>query len=165
MSQSTKSRRTTLLSNNPRAGGAAGSPEAAAYLEVARLVTAKLAPTGASARKPFPNIVYALDLTKPDSQAVLHDLAKRTDIASPDEAPLSILVPSFMVSELKTAFQIGFAIFLPFIVIDVVVASVLMSMGMFMLPPPMIALPFKILLFVLVDGWHLISRSLVAGFG
>jgi flagellar biosynthetic protein FliP len=71
---------------------------------------------------------------------------------------------AFVTSELKKAFQIGFALFLPFIVIDVVVASVLMSMGMFMLPPPMIALPFKILLFVLVDGWTLIVQGLVSSF-
>jgi len=75
-----------------------------------------------------------------------------------------VLIPAFVISELKTAFQLGFLIFLPFLVIDMVVASVLMSMGMMMLPPMMISLPFKILLFVLVDGWHLIVRSLVLSF-
>ena len=81
-----------------------------------------------------------------------------------DDIPLTALVPAFAISELKTAFQIGFMIFVPFLVIDMVVASVLMSMGMMMLPPVMIALPFKILLFVMVDGWHLVIRSLLLSF-
>lgn len=81
-----------------------------------------------------------------------------------EEIPLTSLVPAFVISELKTAFQIGFMIFVPFLVIDMVVASVLMSMGMMMLPPVMIALPFKVLLFVLVDGWHLVVRSLLYTF-
>lgn len=83
---------------------------------------------------------------------------------SVDEIPLTALVPAFAISELKTAFQIGFMIFVPFLVIDMVVASILMSMGMMMLPPVMIALPFKILLFVMVDGWYLIVRSLLLSF-
>lgn len=82
-----------------------------------------------------------------------------------DEIPTSILIPAFMISELKTAFQIGFVLFLPFLVIDMVVASVLLSMGMMMLPPVMVSLPFKLLLFVLVDGWYLIVGSLVKSFG
>ncbi|NEU29360.1 flagellar type III secretion system pore protein FliP [bacterium LRH843] len=81
-----------------------------------------------------------------------------------DDIPLTALVPAFAISELKTAFQIGFLIFVPFLVIDMIVASVLMSMGMMMLPPVMIALPFKILLFVLVDGWYLIVQSLLLSF-
>lgn len=88
-------------------------------------------------------------------------------IESPDsiqEIPLTALVPAFAISEIKTAFQIGFMIFIPFLVIDMVVASVLMSMGMMMLPPVMISLPFKILLFVLVDGWYLIVKSLLQSF-
>ncbi len=80
------------------------------------------------------------------------------------DIPLTTLVPAFAISELKTAFQMGFMIFIPFLVIDMAVASVLMSMGMMMLPPVMISLPFKILLFVLVDGWYLISQSLLEGF-
>jgi flagellar biosynthesis protein FliP len=81
-----------------------------------------------------------------------------------DEIPLTALVPAFAISEIKTAFQIGFMIFVPFLVIDMVVASILMSMGMMMLPPVMIALPFKILLFVMIDGWHLVVRSLLLSF-
>lgn len=73
-------------------------------------------------------------------------------------------MPAFAISELKTAFEIGFLIYLPFLVIDMVVASVLMSMGMFMLPPAMVSLPFKLLLFVMVDGWHLLIKSLVQSF-
>jgi len=80
------------------------------------------------------------------------------------ETPLSIVVPAFVLSELKTAFQIGFILYVPFLVIDMVVASILMSMGMMMLPPVMISLPFKILLFVLVDGWNLVVRSLMVSF-
>ncbi|MHA6251283.1 flagellar type III secretion system pore protein FliP [Oceanobacillus sp. CAU 1775] len=80
------------------------------------------------------------------------------------DIPLMTLIPAFAISELKTAFQIGFMIFIPFLVIDMAVASVLMSMGMMMLPPVMISLPFKILLFVLVDGWYLITHSLLSGF-
>ena len=80
------------------------------------------------------------------------------------ELPLSIVVPAFAISELKTAFQIGFIIYIPFLVIDLVVSSTLMSMGMFMLPPAMISLPFKLLLFVMVDGWNLLVKSLIESF-
>ncbi|MDA1098913.1 MAG: flagellar type III secretion system pore protein FliP [Proteobacteria bacterium] len=93
---------------------------------------------------------------------------KMTKYPIPDDVadtPLQVLVPAFIVSELRRAFEIGFLIFIPFIVIDMVVASVLMSMGMMMLPPIMIALPFKLIFFVLVDGWSLIASSLVKSFG
>jgi flagellar biosynthetic protein FliP len=82
----------------------------------------------------------------------------------PEDLPMLVVVPSFVLSELKTAFQMGFVLFIPFLIIDMVVASVLMSMGMMMLPPVLISLPFKILLFVLVDGWFLVVRSLVQAF-
>ncbi|WP_018750927.1 flagellar type III secretion system pore protein FliP [Paenibacillus sanguinis] len=81
-----------------------------------------------------------------------------------EDIPLSVMVPAFAISELKTAFQMGFMIFIPFLIIDIVVSSVLMAMGMMMLPPVMISLPFKILLFVLVDGWYLIVKSLLVSF-
>ncbi len=81
-----------------------------------------------------------------------------------DDLPLRVVVPAFVISELRAGFEIGFLLFLPFLVIDLVVASVLLSMGMMMLPPAMVSLPFKILLFVLVDGWNLLAGSLVAGF-
>ena len=83
---------------------------------------------------------------------------------SRDEVPLFVLLPSFLTSELKTAFQIGFLLFVPFLVIDLVVAAVLMSMGMMMLSPIIISLPFKLMLFVLIDGWSLISATLVSSF-
>ena len=84
--------------------------------------------------------------------------------ASVDDVPLTALIPAFAISELKTAFQMGFMIYIPFLVIDMVVASILMGMGMMMLPPVMISLPFKILLFILVDGWHLVVKSLLLSF-
>ncbi|MBU8869855.1 MAG: flagellar type III secretion system pore protein FliP [Gemmatimonadales bacterium] len=83
---------------------------------------------------------------------------------TPEELPMLVVIPSFVLSELKTAFQMGFILFIPFLIIDMVVASVLMSMGMMMLPPVLISLPFKILLFVMVDGWYLIVRSLMQAF-
>ncbi|HYW51329.1 MAG TPA: flagellar type III secretion system pore protein FliP, partial [Gemmatimonadaceae bacterium] len=92
------------------------------------------------------------------------DLAEITQPESREAVPLTILMSAFVTSELRTAFQIGFALFLPFIVIDVVVGSVLMSMGMVMLPPAMISMPFKLLLFVLVDGWGLVVTGLVQSF-
>ncbi len=84
---------------------------------------------------------------------------------TPEATPLQVLIPAFVISELRRAFEIGFLIFVPFVVIDMVVASVLMSMGMMMLPPIMISLPFKLIFFVLVDGWNLITGSLVQSFG
>jgi flagellar biosynthetic protein FliP len=89
---------------------------------------------------------------------------EKTAITAPSEVPLQVLVPAFVISELKRAFEIGFLLFVPFIVIDMVVASVLMSMGMMMLPPIIISLPFKLIFFVLVDGWHLVTGSLVESF-
>ncbi len=87
------------------------------------------------------------------------------DIRSPEEAPMSVLVPAFITSELKTAFQIGFMLFVPFLVLDLVVASILMAMGMMMLSPMIVSLPFKIMLFVLVDGWSLVLGTLANSFG
>ncbi|MEW6289395.1 MAG: flagellar type III secretion system pore protein FliP [Thermodesulfobacteriota bacterium] len=103
--------------------------------------------------------------TREKDLALFLGIAKMQKPANKDEVPTTILVPSFVISELKTAFQIGFILFLPFLVIDMVVASVLLSMGMMMLPPVMVSLPFKLLLFVLVDGWYLIVGSLVKSFG
>ncbi len=100
--------------------------------------------------------------TREKDIALFYNIAKMDRPDSLDDVPAHILLPAFVVSELKTAFQMGFVVYLPFIVIDMVVASVLTSMGMFMLPPMMISVPFKIVLFVLVDGWHLIIQSLVS---
>jgi len=93
------------------------------------------------------------------------DAARLPQAESPDDIPLKALIPAFMISEIRRAFEIGFLIFIPFLIIDMVVASVLMSMGMMMLPPIIIALPFKIIFFVLVDGWFLIVGSLIQSFG
>ena len=87
------------------------------------------------------------------------------NVATPEELPLRVVIPAFMISELKTAFQIGFMLFLPFLIIDLVVASILMAMGMMMLSPMIVSLPFKLMLFVLVDGWSLITGTLVQSFG
>ncbi len=92
-------------------------------------------------------------------------IAKQPKPASADQVPMRVLIPAFVTSELKTAFQIGFIVFIPFLIIDMVVASVLMSMGMMMMSPVIVALPFKIMLFVLVDGWNLVIASLVQSFG
>jgi flagellar biosynthetic protein FliP len=91
--------------------------------------------------------------------------AKIEEVKDPKDIPLRVLIPAFMISELRRAFEIGFLIFLPFLIIDMVVASILMSMGMMMLPPVMIALPFKLIFFVLIDGWHMIAGSLIQSFG
>ncbi|MEW6219234.1 MAG: flagellar type III secretion system pore protein FliP [Thermodesulfobacteriota bacterium] len=92
-------------------------------------------------------------------------MAKLDKPQNRDDVPTLILIPAYVISELKTAFQVGFVLFLPFLIIDMVVASVLLSMGMMMLPPVLVSLPFKLLLFVLVDGWHLLAGSLVRSFG
>ncbi len=106
--------------------------------------------------------VFMARQTREKDIALFYNIAKKERPDSLKDVPVHILMPSFVLSELKTAFQMGFVIYLPFIVIDVVVASVLTSMGMFMLPPMMVSIPFKVVLFVLVDGWHLIIQSLVS---
>lgn len=107
---------------------------------------------------------FMIGQTRESDLQLFASIAGRNDIASIEEAPLSIIIPSFMVSELKTAFQIGFLVFIPFLIIDLVVSSVLMSMGMMMLSPMIVSLPFKIMLFVLVDGWALLLGTLASSF-
>lgn len=107
---------------------------------------------------------FMLKQTRQKDIALFLDINNEKAPASPEEIPLRVLVPAFAISELKTAFEIGFLIYLPFLIIDMVVASVLLSMGMMMLPPILISLPFKLLLFVLVDGWNLVVGSLVRSF-
>lgn len=102
--------------------------------------------------------------TREKDLALFVNMAKIEQPKTYGDIPTYVLIPAFVISELKTAFQMGFAIFIPFIIIDMVVSSTLMSMGMMMLPPMMISLPFKILLFVLVDGWSLVVKSLVSSF-
>jgi len=107
---------------------------------------------------------FMLKQTRENDLALFVNLSEMARPNTPEDIPTTTIIPAFMISELKTAFQIGFLIYIPFIVIDMVVASTLMSMGMMMVPPVMISLPFKILLFILVDGWHLLIRSLVTSF-
>lgn len=107
---------------------------------------------------------FMLRQTRDKDMALMVELAGINRPATPAEVPTYVLVPAFCISELKTAFQMGFMLFIPFLVIDMVVASVLMAMGMLMLPPMMVSLPFKLLLFVMVDGWNLVVRSLVLSF-
>src|ERR1700712_4374479 len=113
-------------------------------------------------QKPLREFMFRRTRTK--DLALFVNLSKRARPKTRADVPTYVLIPAFIISELKTSFQIGFLIFLPFLVIDLVVSSTLMSMGMMMLPPVFISLPFKILLFVLVDGWDLVIKSLVESF-
>ena len=108
---------------------------------------------------------FMLSHVREQDLALFIDLSDSPPIATPEETPMRALIPAFMISELRRAFEIGFLLFLPFVIIDMVVASVLMSMGMMMLPPILISLPFKLIFFVLVDGWYLIAGSLVQSYG
>ena len=108
---------------------------------------------------------FMLAHTRPDDLQMFFDLSKQKAPADAAATPLTVLVPAFMISELRRAFEIGFMVFLPFLIIDLVVASLLMSMGMMMLPPVTISLPFKLIFFVLVDGWRLIVGSLASSYG
>lgn len=116
----------------------------------------------AKSAKPFKD--FMLKNTREKDLALFYRIRNLENPKTIDEVPLTIIVPAFMISELKTAFEIGFLLFLPFLVIDMVVSSVLMSMGMMMLPPVMISMPFKLLIFVLVDGWNLLIQNLVKSF-
>lgn len=119
----------------------------------------------ALARTTAPFHAFMLAQTRESDIELFVGIAGNPEIQTPQDTPFNILVPAFVTSELKTAFQIGFIIFIPFLVIDIVVASVLMAMGMMMLSPLIISLPFKIMLFVLVDGWAMIIGTLAASFG
>jgi flagellar biosynthetic protein FliP len=107
---------------------------------------------------------FMLKQTRQADLALFVKLSRTPALQGPEDVPLRVLIPAFVTSELKTAFQIGFAIFIPFLIIDMVVASVLMSMGMMMMSPAVISLPFKLMLFVLVDGWQLLIGSLAQSF-
>ena len=112
----------------------------------------------------LPLKTFMIKQTRESDLKLFADMSDAGEIAEPASTPFTILVPAFVTSELKTGFQIGFLIFLPFLIIDLVVASVLMSMGMMMLSPVIISLPFKLMLFVVVDGWNLLIGSLVRSF-
>ncbi len=118
----------------------------------------------ALARAQVPFKEFMLRQARQEDLALFVRLAKMDRPGAPEDLPITVIMPGFLISELRIGFQIGFLVYLPFLVIDMVVASVLMSMGMLMLPPIMISLPFKVLLFVLADGWNLLIRSVVEGF-
>jgi flagellar biosynthetic protein FliP len=124
----------------------------------------KISQTTALKRAEQPMREFMFKQTRTKDLALFVKLGKVENPKTRADVPTHVLIPAFIISELKTAFQIGFLIFLPFLIIDLVISSVLMSMGMMMLPPVFISLPFKILLFVLVDGWSLITQSLVQSF-
>jgi flagellar biosynthetic protein FliP len=124
----------------------------------------KLSFTDALARAETPIKGFMLKQTRQPDLAMFMKMARIENLDTPADVPLKVLIPAFVTSELKTGFQIGFIIFIPFLIIDMVVASVLMSMGMMMLSPVLISLPFKLMLFVLVDGWTLLVGSLVQSF-
>ena len=136
-----------------------------AYKEgLSPLIAEQISEEEAFTRTVAPFREFMLAQVRPQDLQLFLDLGNSAPIATPDDTPLHALIPAFMISELRRAFEIGFLIFLPFLIIDMVVASILMSMGMMMVPPVMISLPFKLIFFVLVDGWYLISGSLVQSF-
>ncbi|RDD62583.1 flagellar type III secretion system pore protein FliP [Ferruginivarius sediminum] len=108
---------------------------------------------------------FMLDHVRGEDLRLFIDMADVGEVEEPQATPMRALIPAFMISELRRAFEIGFLMYLPFLIIDMVVASILMSMGMLMLPPVLISLPFKLIFFVLVDGWHLVAGSLVQSYG
>ena len=118
----------------------------------------------AIANAEVPIRAFMLAQTREDDIAMFLEIARQTNVSGPEQVPFATLVPAFITSELKSAFTIGFLIYIPFVVIDLIVASVLMSMGMMMISPMMISMPFKLMLFVLVDGWTLLMGSLASSF-
>ncbi len=124
----------------------------------------ELTQTEALSEAALPMKKFMFSHTREKDLLLFMDYANMDRVSSYEDVPLTALIPAFAISELKTAFEMGFMIFIPFLVIDMVVASTLMAMGMMMLPPVMISLPFKILLFVLVDGWYLVVKSLLLSF-
>jgi flagellar biosynthetic protein FliP len=129
------------------------------------LVANEITPEQAFERASDPFRVFMMKNVRDKDLKLFQDLSRQPVPDKPEDMSLRVLVPSFMISELKRAFEIGFLLFLPFLIIDLVVASVLMSMGMMMLPPVVVSLPFKLIFFVLVDGWHLVAGSLVQSYG
>ncbi|CUS48410.1 MAG: flagellar biosynthetic protein FliP [Idiomarinaceae bacterium HL-53] len=128
-------------------------------------INEEIAPLEAVERARAPIKAFMLSQTRLTDLETFLDIAGYVEIDRVEDVPMSILIPAFITSELKTAFQIGFMIFIPFLIIDLVVASVLMAMGMMMLSPMLVSLPFKLMLFVLVDGWGLVMRTLAGSFG
>ena len=139
--------------------------EAAYEQGIKPLINEEITQIEAFERSMAPVKVFMIEHVRDQDLRLFLDLAEIESIDDPQATPLRALIPAFMISELRRAFEIGFLLFIPFVIIDMVVASVLMSMGMMMLPPIMISLPFKLIFFVLVDGWYLVAGSLVQSFG
>ena len=131
---------------------------------IAPLMKEEITETQAFDRTVAPIHKFMMEHMREHDLALFMDMSKTTP-TTPEATPLRALIPAFMISELRRAFEIGFLLFVPFLVIDMVVASILMSMGMLMLPPITISLPFKLIFFVLVDGWYMVAGSLVRSFG
>ncbi|MCX7326355.1 MAG: flagellar type III secretion system pore protein FliP [Hyphomicrobiales bacterium] len=131
----------------------------------APLLANQITPQQAFERGVQPFRAFMLKHVREKDLALFIELSKEPAPATPEEVNLQVLIPAFMISELRRAFEIGFLLFVPFLIIDLVVASILMSVGMMMLPPVIVALPFKLIFFVLVDGWGLVAGSLVKGYG
>ena len=131
---------------------------------VAPLIAEEIDEVTAFERTAGPFRKFMLQQVRGKDLQLFYDIAELEPAVEPEDAPLRILIPAFMISELRRAFEIGFLIFVPFLVLDMVIASILMSMGMMMLPPVIISLPFKLIFFVLVDGWYLVVGSLVESF-
>ncbi len=129
------------------------------------VIAGEMQPQVAFEKASEPFRAFMLKNVREKDLALFIDLSREPKPESAEATPLRILVPAFMISELRRAFEIGFLLFVPFLVIDLVIASVLMSMGMMMLPPVIVSLPFKLIFFVLVDGWSLVAGSLVQSFG
>ncbi len=134
-------------------------------LGIAPLLAGEIQPEEAFYRSVVPLRTFMLRHVREKDLALFLDIAGETSVTEPEATPLTSLIPAFMISELRRAFEIGFLIFLPFLVIDLVIASILMAIGMMMLPPTTISLPFKLIFFVLVDGWGLIAGSIVKSYG
>lgn len=131
---------------------------------IAPLIAEQITEEEAFAATTAPFHTFMMSQVREKDLALFMNMAEIDEVATPADTPFQVLIPAFMISELRRAFEIGFLVFLPFLIIDMVVASVLMSMGMMMLPPVMIALPFKLIFFVMVDGWYLIAGSLIRSF-
>jgi flagellar biosynthetic protein FliP len=132
---------------------------------IAPLIEDKMNETEALNRAIAPVHDFMVNHVRERDLKLFSDLAKIPPVANAKDVSMRVLMPAFMISELRRAFEIGFLLFLPFLIIDIVVASILMSMGMMMLPPVTVSLPFKLIFFVLVDGWYLVAGSLVQSFG
>jgi len=132
---------------------------------ISPLIEERIDETEAFEKTAAPFRTFMLRQVRDKDLSLFEDIAQVDSSATGTNAPLQVLIPAFMISELRRAFEIGFLIYLPFVIIDMVVASILMSMGMMMVPPIIVSLPFKLIFFVLVDGWYLIAGSLVKSFG